>query len=315
MPSTKNASVRQVDNFRGHARTIIKHHFGSRAARVVYLSGGLSNFVFEARHAEGNFIVRISPEKDRLNAFVKEHWCERAARAAGVPTAEILETGASVVPFPYVIARKVDGIEGVDHPDREKVTRELGRLAARINSVHTQSFGETFEWSNNELSRNKTLKEYLEGEYRWEERVETIERTRLCTPATIKSLKRFGREILKLRAKPVLNHGDLRLKNVIADEGGRIVAIIDWEKAVSMIAPHWELSLALHDLGIDQQEQFVEGYGIKPKSLTDIAPYLKVFNLLNYTDEINLAVEAKDKLALTRLRTRFSGVFDLYSLS
>jgi hygromycin-B 4-O-kinase len=120
--------------------------------------------------------------------------------------------------------------------------------------------------------------------------------------------------MLSLRIKPSLNHGDLRLKNVIADEKGKILAIIDWEKATSNIAPHWELSVALHDLGIDRRGRFVEGYGIKPKRLIEIAPYIKAFNLLNYTDRIDEAVATKDKVALAQLQMRLFGAFDLYSV-
>ena len=313
MQLTKNASARQVDKFRDLARFVIEHHFGSRPSRIKYKSGGLSNFVFAANHAEGDFVVRISPDPARLHAFVKEHWCERAARKAGVPTAEILETGAAIIPFPYVIARTVEGQEGVDHPERSKIIGELGRLAARINSIPTKGFGETFDWSNNELSRNKNFKDYLDSEYRYEGRIDVLERSKLCPADTVKALKKVCREMHKLRTKPVLNHGDLRLKNVLADEAGKIVAIIDWEKATSNIAPHWELSLALHDLGIDRQQLFIEGYGITPKKFAEISPFIKAFNLLNYVDEINRATAAKDKLGLTRLRLRLSGAFDLYS--
>ena len=279
-----------------------------------YKAAGLSNFVFESKHAEGDFIVRISPDKARLDAFIKEHWAERAARAAGVPTAEILETGIAVIPFPYAVSRSVTGVEATSHPERDNIVRELGRIASKINAIRTRGFGETFDWSNNQLSRNKTLKEYLEGEYCYEGRIETLRRSGLFPAATIKSLERITRDMLKIKTRPALNHGDLRLKNVIADGDGKIMAIIDWEKATSNIAPHWELSVALHDLGIDGQQHFIEGYGIKPKRLADIAPFVKAFNLLNYVDEINRAVTANDKLALARLRMRFSGTFDLYSL-
>jgi len=119
--------------------------------------------------------------------------------------------------------------------------------------------------------------------------------------------------MIKLKPRPVLNHGDLRLKNVIADESGKILAIIDWEKATSNIAPHWELSIALHDLGIDRQQQFIAGYGINSKRLIEIAPFIKAFNLLNYTDTISQATAAKDKVALELLRVRFAGALDLYS--
>ncbi|HKP70865.1 MAG TPA: aminoglycoside phosphotransferase family protein [Pyrinomonadaceae bacterium] len=281
---------------------------------MTYKSGGLSNYVFGVKHAEGDFIVRISPDQSRLNAFIKEHWCERVARQAGIPTAEILETGFSVIPFPYVIARSVKGIDGTHHPEREKIVRELGSLAAKINSIRTKGFGETFDWSNNELSRNRTFKGYLVDEYRCEARIEDLERSKLFPLPTIKSLKRICRDMRTLKTRPTLSHGDLRLKNVLVDEAGKIVAIIDWEKATSNIAPHWELSLALHDLDIDTQQEFVEGYGLKEKKLGEIAPFVKAFNLLNYTDAIKRATEAKDKRALERLRTRLSGTFDLYSL-
>ena len=312
--SEKNASARQVDKFRRLARFVIQHHFGTKPARIKYKSAGLSNFVFEANHAEGDFIVRISPDKGRLNAFIKEHWCEGVARRAGIPTAEILETGSSIIPLPYVIARSVAGSEGTNHPEREKIIQELGRLAAKINSIRTNGFGETFDWSNNELSRNSTLKEYLEGEFGYEARIETLEKNRMCGPSTIKSLKRTCREMMKLKLRPSLNHGDLRLKNAIADEKGKITAIIDWEEATSNIAPHWDLSIALHDLGVDGKQLFLEGYGITNKRLIEIAPFIKALNLLNYTDSINAAVAAKDNAALERLRMRFAGVFDLYSV-
>ena len=312
--STKNTSARQVDKFRQFARVVVEHHFGSRAALIKYRSGGLSNFVFEAKHAEGTFIVRISPDKAGLTAFVKEHWCEREARRAGIPTAEILETGFSIILFPYVISRSVAGVEGVDHPERDSIVTELGRMAAKINAIATRGFGESFDWSNNQLSRNNTLKEYLENEYGYEKRIETLARSSVCPTTTIKALKRVCREMLGLRAKPTLSHGDVRLKNVIADKKGKILAVIDWEKATSNVAPHWELSLALHDLDIDRRERFIDGYGIKPKRLAEIAPYIKAFNLLNYTDAIDLAMDAKDKASLDRLRSRLSGTFDLYSL-
>jgi hygromycin-B 4-O-kinase len=313
MPSIKNASARQVDKFRPLARFVIEHHFGSDRVRLKYKTGGLSNFVFEAKNSEGEFIVRISPDKSHLDAFIKEHWCERAARRAGVPTAEILETGFSIIPFPYVIARSVKGINGIYHPEQDKIVRELGRYAKKINSIRTRGFGETFDWSNNQLSRNKTLKEYLEGEYRYESRIEELDRSGLCTAHTMKSLKRICRDMLTIKSRPVLNHGDLRLKNVIADESGKILAIIDWEKSTSNVAPHWDLSIAFHDLGIDQKQQFLEGYGITPNRFAEIAPYIKAFNLLNYTNKIKGLGAAKDKAALAQLRMRLSGAFDLYS--
>ena len=91
-------------------------------------------------------------------------------------------------------------------------------------------------------------------------------------------------------------------------------AVIDWEKATSNFAPAWELSLALHDLGIDDGQNFLEGYGLTRRKLADAMPYVKAFNMLNYVPALERAAAEKDKPALERLRQRFAGTFDLFSL-
>ena len=127
------------------------------------------------------------------------------------------------------------------------------------------------------------------------------------------------REIVKgeqtKRLTPSLNHSDLRLKNVIVDEGGDIAAIIDWEECISTIAPQWELSIALHDLSIDEKHAFIEGYGLSSRQIQEMAPLIKVFNILNYSTVIELAVEKKDHKTLNELKLRLNGSLDLYSLS
>ena len=314
MKSKNGAPAKRVAKYRDLARFVIEHHFSSRPARIKHKSAGLSNFVFEVTHKEGDFVVRISPEKARINAFIKEQWAERAARDEGVPTAEILETGFSIIPYPYMISRRVKGTEATFHPERGTIVREMGRYAAKINSIRTTGFGETFDWSNNQLSRSESLEDYLTNEYCYESKLETLERSGLCPRDSIVAVRRTFEELQTSKAKPSLTHGDLRPKNVIADDAGKITAIIDWEKATSNIAPHWELSLALHDLGVDEQQHFTEGYGLTSKRLAEISPYVKAFNILNYVLEIERATKAKDKLALDRLRVRFGGTFDLFTV-
>ncbi len=137
----------------------------------------------------------------------------------------------------------------------------------------------------------------------------------MITEAQSKKLTRIFSEAAKIRSRPVLNHGDMRLKNVIASEEGRINAIIDWEGCTSNIAPAWELSLALHDLGVDGTQQFLDGYGISSKKYRDALPLIKAFNIANYASAIEQVAAAKDKKALENYRLRLSGAFDLYSLT
>jgi hygromycin-B 4-O-kinase len=149
MTKPNNTSKGEVRRAKAQARQIIEHHFGAPPKRIEYQASGLSNFVFLVYHREGEFVVRISPDPT-------QQWAVNHARAAGVPTSEILEVGNEVIPHPYMVSRKVRGQEATYHPERFLILRELGHYAALINSIPTTGFGSVFDWSNNQLSRNAT---------------------------------------------------------------------------------------------------------------------------------------------------------------
>jgi aminoglycoside phosphotransferase (APT) family kinase protein len=298
---------------RAKARSLITHHFGGKVNRVVYQPGGLSNFVFLVKHTEGEFVVRISPEPSKINAFVKEQWAMLKAREVGVPTPEILKVGNEVTLTPYMISRRVHGQEATYSPSRMQIIHEMGRYAALINSIPTTGFGGTFDWSNNQLSRNETWKDFLHKELKLDARLELMEKHRMVSRSHLERIRSTLEGVAELIPQTALNHGDLRLKNVIVDEDGLISAIIDWEHSVSNLTPHWELSLALHDLSVDEKEEFLEGYGLREAEVTEIAPVMKALNLINYATEIERLAESDDKARLERYRTRLSGALDLYS--
>ncbi|MEP6923847.1 MAG: phosphotransferase [Pyrinomonadaceae bacterium] len=297
------------------ARTVIAHHFGSKPRRIIHKASGLSNFVFSVVHPEGDFIVRISPEPARINSFIKEQWAQGRAREIGVPTPEILEVGNEIIGHPFMISRTVGGHEATYNPNRMPILREMGRYSALINTIPTIGFGSTFDWSSNLLSHNATWNEYLQKELRLEARLETLERNQLLISAQIKKLRRILEKADETEIKPTLNHGDIRLKNMIVNEQGEITAILDWEHCTSNLAPHWELSLALHDLSIDEKQEFLMGYGLEDKRIVEIAPVMKALNIINYAPKIECLVESKDTRCLEQYRTRLSGALDFYSLS
>lgn len=214
-----------------------------------------------------------------------------------------------------MISEETVGVEATRHFDRFKILRELGRYASMINAIPTNGFGESFDWSANKLSRRASFAEFLELEFQTDKRIEILERNRICDAEKVKELRRLVDEMAGLKIRPRLNHSDLRLKNVFVNEAGKIVAILDWETAISNIAPHWELSIALHDLSIDEKQHFLIGYGVSERRFQQMSSYIKVFNLLNYTGAIDLAVRNGDKLALLNIKQRFSGVLDLYSVN
>jgi aminoglycoside phosphotransferase (APT) family kinase protein len=312
--TAKSGTVGDVKEAKKLARRIIEHHFGSKPKRLAHQSSGLSNFVFLAHHSEGEFIVRINPDPTKLNAFIKEQWAVNKVRAAGVPTSEILEVGNEVIPHPYMVSRKAEGEEATKHPERLAIMREMGRYAALINAVPTDGFGSVFDWSSNQLSRNATWKEYLHSELHLDARLALLKKHRLLPPKKLEQVRSILERAGKRSLKPSLSHGDIRLKNVLVDASGKITALLDWEHCVSTLAPHWELSLALHDLTIDEKQEFLAGYGVADKKLIEVMPVVKALNLINYAPFVEQVAAVNDKAQLEHYKLRLSGALDLYSL-
>jgi hygromycin-B 4-O-kinase len=297
---------------KAHVRRLMEHHVGGRPRRIEHKASGLSNFVFLVAHPAGSFVVRICPVPGKINSYIKEQWASARAREAGVPTPEILEVGNEVIPHPYMISLKVAGEEATHHPQRLAILREMGRLAERINSIRTDGFGAVFDWSSNQLSHNESWHEFLEREFGLEERLEVLARHGLMSDERLRTLRAIVGEA-DPGQRPALNHGDLRPKNVMVGPNGRISAIIDWENCVSGLAPQWELSVALHDLSIDEKQEFLEGYGLAPERFAGMAPLVKAINVLNYAPHIEALVQPDDARELERYRVRLSGALDLYS--
>ena len=314
----KNDQPGMIRHYRRLAKRIVQHHFGSPASRIVYKSSGRTNYVFVFNHVEGQFVVRISPEAEKINAFRKELWASQKVREVGVPSPEVIAVGNDLAAEPYMITRRVTGTEASHHPRRDRIIHSMGRYAAMINSIQTHGFGSNFDWTGEEKSI-ESWENYLAEEFELEKRLHLLSTNHILPDAEIQQLS----EIIKSAQTfehpqsngPALNHSDLRLKNIIVDESGDIAAIVDWEECLSTIAPQWELSIALHDLSIDEKQLFIEGYGLSNEMVEKMAPLIKAFNLLNYATTIELAVEKSDHKSLNDLKLRLKGSLDLYSLS
>ncbi|HWN94674.1 MAG TPA: aminoglycoside phosphotransferase family protein [Methylomirabilota bacterium] len=294
---------------------ILEHHFGKRPQTVKRIHGGIANHVFEARIGRDDLVLRISEKPHKLQVFMKEQWAVSAARKNKVPTPEILEVCNDVLGLPYMISRHVPGRPaGTIGLKKADVLRQLGEYTAIINTIKTHDFGHIFDWSPNKLSRHGTWKEYVDQELKVDERLEALARFRMLKPARLKKLFQQVASIRLWTAPPTLTHGDIRLKNVMLDEKRKIVALLDWEDCTSNIAPYWELSIALHDLTIDEKQIFLEAYGLDMRDYMRMAPAIHAFNILNYLGAIQRAAQRKDTAQLLNLRARLNGAFDLYSL-
>jgi hygromycin-B 4-O-kinase len=213
-----------------------------------------------------------------------------------------------------MIFEKIDGEIATGHPARKEILFELGKIAATIHTIPTKGYGQHFAWSENELSVNKSWKLFLDHDLDLKNRVIILLRNKMITEETAKKLDEIILAMSKWKGKSILQHGDLRLKNVMVSPTGKIKAILDWEDCLSAIGPAWDLSIALHDLPVDSQQKFMEGYGMSVRQLIGIKEYIKAFNLLNYAPVIDQLKREKNKEALAGYRGRMQGVFDLFSL-
>ncbi len=302
-----------IRHYRGLAKEIVEHHFGQPPARIVYKRSGLSNYVFVVNHVEGQFVVRISPEPEKSAAFLKELWATQKAREAGVPSPEVLAVG-NIGSEPYMITRRVTGSEASHHPRRSQIVQEIGRYAQIINSIRTTNFGSNFDWTTNG-PQPSTWTEYLDNEWQVERRLDVFTQHKILSSQQVHKLRKIIDNTRTMRVEPSLNHGDLRVKNVIVDDDGEIAAIIDWEECLSTIAPQWELSISLHDLSIDEKDLFIEGYGLDLNQVQEMSPLIKAFNIVNYSNAIAQAAETGDNNSLAEFKLRLSGALDLYSLT
>lgn len=315
--STKALSAKQIRKGKETVRLVLDHHFGkpgSGKLLITALAGGLTNQVFRVRHAEGNFIVRLGGDSSKISDFMKEQWAIATARAQGVPAPEVLQVGNEPAPVSYMISRQSTGKVATDHPKRLHIVRELGAYAAKIHSIPTEGFGCTFDWSHNKLTRNKTWREFLESELKIEERLALLERYKMLDAARAKRLRSILESVGANGKATALSHGDLRLKNVLVNEKGKILCILDWENCMSNLAPEWDLALALHDLSIDAKQELLAGYGLTGAQISAMSPAWKAITVINYARTVQSAGEKKEVAKLESLRTRLAGELDLFSL-
>jgi len=273
-------------------------------------AGGLTNHVFVMDGAEGAFVLRMDPSTAKLDEYRKERWAIDHARRMDIPAPNVIEVGTTEKGVSFMLARCERGQPATALQDSRAVLRQLGQYARRLHEAALDSFGGqhrglTSPWRN--------WPDYLEHEFRIEWRLERLRALALLDEA---GARRVADVVLHLGngREPRINHGDLRLKNVLVDGDGRISAIIDWEFAVAGPAPEWDLALALHDLSIDEKDAFVDGYGLDHDALAEARPVIAALNLLHYAPFVDAAARANDDEQLTHYRRRFARVYDLYSV-
>jgi aminoglycoside phosphotransferase (APT) family kinase protein len=294
---------------RREALAIFEASIGSPARRMRAQSGGQTNLVFMLESDQGSFVLRMDRQVDKLHQYRKERWAIDHARRMQIPVPKVIEVGSTPNGVAFMLSRREPGRVATSLPDTAGVLRQLGQYARKLHEDPLAMYGghqdgATAPW--------KTWPEFLEHEFKLDQKLRQLLALDLIDQPTA---DRMADLVLRLGTgrEPRLNHGDLRLKNVLVDSAGRINAIIDWENAVAAPAPEWELALALHDLSIDDKDAFLDGYGIEAVDLIATRAAFAALNMLHYAAFAESGAQAGNHQKLRHYRRRFARVYDLYS--
>jgi aminoglycoside phosphotransferase (APT) family kinase protein len=280
--------------------------------QVLRRGGGLTNFVYQVDLDDRSVIVRVNADPRKLKVFERERQGMRLARDAKLPVPRVLHVGAD--PHPFMVLENVRGVVGIHAYDQIGTVRQMGEITARIHHIQLPGFGPAAVDAafGTDGPRRRSWGAHLEGDLHASERIAALERLGMFLSDNADKMRQILAHMSTWRRNPVLHHGDMRLKNVIVDRGGKIAVVLDWEHCTSSVPGLWDLSIALHDLTIDEKQAFLQGYGYGPRGLTKSIGYMRLLNALNYAPHIAAMAERGEKTRLNWHRARFAGDFNLY---
>lgn len=193
-----------------------------------------------------------------------------AARAAGVPSPEILGTGSDerLDGRPFLAQQYWPGTDGEDAwaalspAQREAFLVDLGQATARLHTVRGARFTEGAvddtrgaDWTAHVEIRTENLKRYNR-------------RAGVVAPAEVHAAVAEIRRLAAATAevvRPTLVHRDLFLRNTLVDQG-RFAAILDFEHAryTDAAVEFVKLGLLLFEKHPGSEAAFKRGYGALP---------------------------------------------------
>ena len=305
-----SVAARREVRLRRVARYIFERAAGTTPGRIRVQDGGLTNHVFVLENDDGAFVLRMDERDDKVHQYRKERWAIDHARRMDIPAPNVIEVGNTPDGVSFMLSRREPGRPATGREDTLAILRQLGQYARKLHRETLGRFGghydgETAPWHG--------WVDFLQHEYDLDRRLYQLLSLRLVDEFTA---RRMADAVMRLGdgREPRLNHGDLRLKNVLVDDGsGRISAIIDWENAIAAPSPEWDLALALHDLSVDEKDAFLDGYGLEHEELVAARPALTSLNLLHYAPFAADAARTGDEQRLRHYRRRFARLHDLYS--
>ena len=251
---------------------------GETKVEVIPLTGrGTVNHVFHVAGSSDRVVVRLNSESHRMDEFRKEQWAMLRAREQGVATPDVLTIGRQE-DVSYQVQTYVDG----EHPDSQDLIRweELGEVLSRVHRAsvdgwrQAQNWGELVRYGLSQLGPQDPLR-----------------RHGLLDAYTSSSLGEIWEGQPDL---PVgLCHGDVAMRNVLVDPGGRLV-LLDWGCASVGVVPLADVKTVVgeSDPNGPAMTAFFQGYGTR---WDDLLESLTSFATLKAVDLCRWAIDQRPK--------------------
>ncbi|MEM6394120.1 MAG: aminoglycoside phosphotransferase family protein [Planctomycetota bacterium] len=281
---------------RSAAQDITRHFLGHRNASVNPTPHqGSVNWCFVIEASDCTLILRINRVRnaDRaLSEYRKEQWCIGQARAARVPSPQVLACGKHAGRA-WSIQQHIHGTSPDQAVPRPELWRLLGQWSATIAKItpptdHTlgitlhraqQHTREQTQYNLEQLTPDDPLVEL--GVYARPDQP----RLRLAFEA--------------LQDKPfefALHHGDLSTNNVLIDADNQ-PWLIDWGEALVAPSPHFGINVIRKQQYLDEPvhdadyQAFLDGTGVARDELEQITPDLDRMLLLQACDLTRWAID------------------------
>jgi aminoglycoside phosphotransferase (APT) family kinase protein len=248
----------------GDVTTLVSKALSSQVAHPEPLDVGFGNENWLLQLSSGQrFVAKFAP----LSLEEKRRSGARAASLAtevGVPTPRLVYLGRAG----ERVLRVFEWVDGLAArtvvKDRHKAHAlffDLGRAVARLHGVDPGPFSSRLDGSSPTFARWADYVEYRLGQIR--QRVEQHGGLTLEQFAKVSArASRLAQEISAV-ARPTLCHRDLHIDNLLVDDDGHLVAILDFDMAeVWDTAGEWfKMEWLLFPLATDGRQAFEASYG------------------------------------------------------
>ncbi len=292
----------------------LARHVRPGAGDAIFIGEGSNNWVYRLGEGVGAVVIKLGkPHRVRFAAreHVKEHWCAPAARAAGAQTPESLGVG-DFEGRSYQVQAFSPG-----RPPRpgeeDRAWDAMGRWARAFHPVPVAGWGPEMigdgvfggDWAAHLAYNIQALapEDPLLG-------------LGVLDVGASADLKRRFERLSDKRFSLGLSHGDLSMHNVLVDETGKPLVLIDWGSAGAFPVPHYELNeiIRADRATAAQIEVFRNAYGLSDGAfaevmadLPDLAALRDIdtlrWGLARAPDQIDLLI-GHARRALARLPSR-----------